>query len=316
MEKKKIINTLGLAVIIVVIASTLLIVVMLLSVADDDRNDANAVEEKGSSVETRDRPMIIWYQDPWRDPNIVEAVLSNGIFNHVMLVGLHKFDNPPYYKKPFVLETVRLCRQKGAKVIWTRWLYPGYRFERFKNEDAFDPMYYVSQIRELRKEAHQMGADYVAFDAEPNAKATMKALKYRKLTDDEFERMSNAVKKAVAIEGQVDFILPAGKNYRNHMYNATRLLGKYVVAEYTYYDRPINPGYKKIPYDIFGAYVSVTKQNKKHPHLPFFTPKEILERQDLWAHKKGLFVYPGHAKVAAPLALEFSKITAVQPANK
>lgn len=312
-KKKKIINTLGSATVIVAIASALLIVVMLLSVTDGDRNDANAVGEKSGFVGTTDKPIIIWYQDPWRDPNVVRQVLNHGLFSHVMLVGIHKFDNPPYHTKPFVKETIRLCKQKGVKVIWTRWLYPGYKFEKFDNKDAFDAMYYVKQIRLLRQEARQIGADLVAFDAEPNAYATMKSLKHRKLSRDEFERMQNAIKKAVEMEGPVDFILPAGKSYTRHMYNATRYLGKYVVAEFTYYDRPISPGYSKIPYDIFGAFVSIRKENKDHPHLPFFTPREILERQDLWAHKKGLFIYPGHTKNTVPVAVEFSKITSIWP---
>ena len=64
---------------------------------------------------------------------------------------------------------------------------------------------------------------------------------------------------------------------------------------------------------MFGAYVGVTKENKKHPHLPLFTPREILERQDLWAHKKGLFVWAGGDPHG--VALEFSRIRAIQPVS-
>lgn len=281
--------------------------------ADSDRSYAKATGEKDGLDEGPNRPIVIWYQDPWRDPNVVRLVLKNNIFSHVMLVGLHKFDSPNYYKKPFVKETIRLCKENGVRVIWTRWLYPGYRFEKFNNQDAFEAMYYVQQIRLLRQEARLLGVDLVAFDAEPNAYATMKSLKRRKLPRDEFEKMRNAVKTAVAVEGQVDFILPAGKSYLQHMYNAARYLGKHVIAEFTYYDRAGKIKNTKIPYDIFGAYVSVRKQNKTHPQLPYFTPREILSRQDLWADKKGLFIYPGNRKNALEIALEFSKITSIQP---
>lgn len=285
--------------------------------SNSDLDDANSVVvEKKTGLVQANSPIMIWYQDPWRDPNIVKLVLENGIFNHVMLVGLHKLDNPSYYKKEFVKETIRLCKKKGAKVIWTRWLYPGYKFENFRNEDAFDPMYYVMLIQDLKREARILGADLIAFDAEPNAKATMKKLKNRKLTKGEFERMCNAIKKAVEIEGAVDFILPAGKNYRNHIYNATRLLGKNVISEFTYYDRSISSEYSKIPYDIYGAFVNTTKRNMKNANLPFFMPKEILEKQYLWGDKKGIFVYPGTRKQAALIAIEFSKIKSINPVEK
>ncbi|GAH39525.1 unnamed protein product, partial [marine sediment metagenome] len=45
-----------------------------------------------------------------------------------------------------------------------------------------------------------------------------------------------------------------------------------------------------------------------------FTPGEILKRQDLWAHKKGLFIYPGTTKNdVTATALEFSRIRTIQP---
>lgn len=313
--RKTIIETLGITGIALAVGWILVALFIRPFPADSDRSYAKATGEKDGLDEVPNRPIVIWYQDPWRDPNVVRLVLNNNIFSHVMLVGLHKFDSPNYYKKPFVKETIRLCKEKGVKVIWTRWLYPGYRFEKFKNQDAFEAMYYVQQIRLLRQEARLLGVDLVAFDAEPNANATMKSLKRRKLPRDEFEKMRNAVKTAVAVEGQVDFILPAGqRTYLQHMYNAARYLGKHVIAEFTYYDLPGKIKNTKIPYDIFGAYVSVTKENKNHPHLPYFTASEILERQDLWAHKRGLFIYPGYPrKDADAVALEFSKITSIHP---
>lgn len=313
MVKKQIINNFGLVAIIVVIALAFLPAVMFMSAANGNQNNANAVGVKGDSVETADKPMIIWYQTVGRDPNILHLVLKNGIFTHVMLRGVHQLDNPYYHLKPNVKGVIDICKQKGVKVIWTRALYPQLKFSKWKNEYAFDTSYYALRIRQVRKESRLIGADFVAFDAEPPREGPMLSLKKRKLARDKFEIMKNAVKTAVEIEGQVDFVLPAGKDYPNHLYNATRQLGKYVVAEYTYYDRPLRISLTKIPYDIFGVFVSIREENKDHPHLPFFTPREILQRQDLWAHKKGLFIYPGRRKNAAEVALEFSKITSVRP---
>lgn len=310
---KKQINKFGLVVVIVAVSLTFLLMVVLPSCTNGSQNDANEVGGKDTSVETADKPVIIWYQTVGRDPNILHLVLKNGIFSHVMLRGISEFDSKDFYNRPNVKKVIEICHQKGVKVIWTRSLYPQLNFDKWKNEYIFDTSYYTRRIQQVRKEGRLIGADFVAFDAEPPRQGPMLSLKKHKIAKDKFELMKNAVKTATEIEGQVDFVLPAGKDYRNHIYNATRQLGKYVVAEYTYYDRLLSTGYKNIPYDIFGAFVSMRKENKDHPHLLFFTPREILERQDLWAHKKGLFVYPGRRENAAEVSLEFSKIKSIHP---
>ncbi|HUU41245.1 MAG TPA: hypothetical protein VMW42_09900, partial [Desulfatiglandales bacterium] len=48
----------------------------------------------------------------------------------------------------------------------------------------------------------------------------------------------------------------------------------------------------KVPYEIFGAYVNTTRENKNYPKLPYFTIAEIFDNSQLWSDKKGLFIYP------------------------
>jgi hypothetical protein len=304
---------------LVVIVLMLLLVASLTYAADGSQNAPNMVGNKGEAAEPPAKPMIIWWARLEDDHETLRLAISSGIFSHVMLRGLHRFDRPDYSTNSNLKKALNLCKKKGVKVIWTRWLYPGYEVNNFRFEDIFDAQYYVQQLREIRKEAKLMGIDLVAFDAEPYGNSPLKPLKLyppRKLSETEFNALNNAVKNAIKVEGQVDFILPAGTGLPRHLYNATRSLGKLVIAEHTYRDIPAKIKDKRRPYDIFGAYVSVTKKDPTGQKTPVFTPKEILERQTLWAHKKGLFVYPSHVPdISAAVALEFSKIKTIRPVS-
>jgi hypothetical protein len=287
------------------------------SSAKNNSGDPNKVVTNKASLESPSRPFIIWYHTIETGPEILRLAISSGIFSHVMLRGLHEFDRPieVILNNPNFTKCLKYCRERNVEVIWARWLYPGYKFKGFSFKDAFDSQYYIRRIQQIRKEARLMGIDLVAFDAEPYGHSQLNRLKPDKqinLSEAEFEALNDAVKTATNVAGQVDFVLPSGAMTHRHLYNATHHIGKFAISEYTYYDNPWRLKVK-VPYDVFGAYVSVKKENKKHPDLPYFTPREILEKQKLWSHKKGLFIYPGMPKESGAVALEFSKIKTVKP---
>lgn len=282
-----------------------------LCLADGNPNDANVIGGKDSSIETANRPIIIWYQKVEHDPEILRLAISSGVFSHVMIRGLNEFDRPSYYADLKLKRLLKLCREKGLKVIWERWLYPSYHLKGFTLEDAFDSRYYAERIRNIKAEAKLIGADFVAFDPESYVNCPVKAIANYTLPEARFEVLNNAIQAAIKTEGQVDFVIGAGIIYPWHPYNATKSLGKLTITGHTYFDVPEKLNDNRLPYDIFGASVSITKENKKFPEKPYFTPREILERQELWSHKKGLLIYPGYAENAAAVALEFSKIKTI-----
>lgn len=98
-------------------------------------------------------------------------------------------------------------------------------------------------------------------------------------------------------------------NFTHDMYRPVQKLGKFSIAEHTYYNNSSRLHCKDNIFDVFGAYCSKDPYRPESPSSPRFTPREILERQDLWAYKKGLFIYPGVDENASEVAFEFSKIS-------
>lgn len=293
-------------------------IVVLLQINGISQTKNNIQKGPPSEAETTpSRPMIILWSRFQEGPEVLRTFLSSGIFSHVMLANKHEFDNPMVniLKDTSLEKALAYCREKDVKIVWVRWLYPGFQLRDLKLEDFFTADYYINRIRNIRREAKQIGADMVALDAEPYASSPLNPLKTQvrnKLSRKDFEKMHSAIKKAIAVEGKVEFVLPGGSRFGDHIYDATRPLGKLSIGEHTYYDESWRQK-AKIPYDIFGAYVNTSKENRKKPKLKFFTPQEILERQELWAHKKGLFIYPGSRENAARIAREFSKIRGTMP---
>jgi len=269
-----------------------------------------------SHGEVSDRPMIIWFHDIETGTEALRLALSSGIFSHVLLEGVSELDKPDYFVKPKFREALRvLHKYKNVKFIWCRWLYPGHKFDHFKLKDAFEVEYYTKTIRCLKQERKLLEADLIAFDAEPYVKCPLKTFPNRRISESQFNMMRNTIMAAVEAEGKVDFVLPAPfifPGHLKHLYAATSEVGETVIAEHTYRDVPKMRNDKRRPYDVFGAYVSMSKEDLKNPKKPYFTPREILERQELWSHKRGLFIYPGNAENAISVALEFSKIKTIQ----
>lgn len=306
-----------------VTALTLLLAVIWASVAGRSQSGPKKLAEESGAAQAPARPMIIWFHAFETDPELLRLVISGGIFSHVMFRGLHEFDRPEQviFAHPNLRKVLSLCRDNGVEVIWLRYLYPGYRFRgitTFRSICHAD--YYAQRIRQVKKEGKRMGVSLVALDAEPYGQSPLKPLKLPKtykLTPEQYNALDNAVQAGVRAAGKVDFILPAVTPYRRHLYNATVALGKSVISEHTYRDIPWKLKDKRRPFDVFGAYVSTKKDDPEHPDGPgpFFTPREILARQDLWTQKKGLFIFPGYGEQLVEVVDEFSKIKKVRPAR-
>lgn len=289
--------------------SVLLIIFCGLCSADQKNAEPNKVEEK-HSVE----PMIIWYQVATKDPAILRRVLSSGIFTHVMLGGMHAFDLPDYSSDKNFREQILACKEAGVKIIWRRWLWPGYNFRGFTIDSIYDPKYYIAQIQAIKKESGLIGADYTAFDAEPYGKTPVKKLRKRNLTQAEYDLLEKAILEATEQAGKVDFVLPAHYPYPRHtsftrdLYRPFDKFGKLTIAEHTYFDNASRLHCKDNEYDIFGAYCMIKALRPGSPTAPYFTPRGILQRRDLWGNKKGLFIYTFPETETWKIALEFSKI--------
>jgi hypothetical protein len=285
--------------------------------SNDIKSEPNKTVESPFSDVPEKRPMIIWFQDIETGPEALDLALSSGFFSHVLLEGVNYLDRQDYYTVPKFRKSLEVLRNhKEVKIIWCRWLFPGHNLDNFKLEDVFDANYYIRQIQHIREEAKLMGADLFAFDAEPYVKCPLLALPNRRIPENKFDTMREAIRAAVQRVGKVDFVLPAPFIFSGslkHLYEATSEIAGNTIAEHTYRDVPGMRDDKRRPYDIFGAYVNITKIDPNNPNMPFFTPKEILERQELWSHKKGLLIFPGLYDKAIPVAREFSKISSIRP---
>ena len=309
-----IIKSIGMQILFAIIVTSGVVAAALVSICSGNNNtkDPNHLRQEQSATENKGQPIIIWFHNaPVHKPATLEKALSSGIITHVWILFLNPQDAPlPKLNK--ARQAIKVCKKHNVKVIWARTLWPSYEVRNFHRSDMSDPNYYKNFIDTIRAEARILGADYTTVDTEPYALFPFKEIKKKPLNPKEYDAIKDAVQKAINEKGQLDFIAPAGGAYPYRIYEAVRDLGKLKVAEHTYFDIPRKIKDKKRPYDVFGAYINVTKQNPQHPKAPFFTPKEILERQDLWGHKKGLYISANH-KDMEKVAEMLSKIKYVEP---
>lgn len=317
MSHKPIIKTFFLSTIIVGI---ILCGVMSFWFIESSQADSNSIVNNSSSPQRQSMPMIMWWARSTDGFEIARLALSSGFFSHVMIANAHKAAGLDSQTKPDIKKIIEFCKQKDIKVVWMRWLYPGggpgHKIGGFTLKNAYSADYYISQIKNLRKEADELGIELLSFDVEPYGSCPLMPLKSRKLSKAEFEAMNNAINTAIEIAGKVDFVLPSSGESKRHFWNCTRRLGKLTISEYTYYDIPSTHTKRmeeKRPHDIVGIFVDVRKENPYNKRLPLFTPREILERQDLWAHNKGLLIYTANKEKALLVAREFSRIKTIKP---
>ena len=268
---------------------------------------------KSDAEQSINGPMIIWFYNAAADkPAVLKTALANNwIVTHVLMLYLNPMD-VKLANVSNVLEAVKLCREQGVKIIWCRTLFPSYEVKLFKRQDLFDPNYYKTTIDQVREEARILNADFTAIDTEAYVYFPYK-LEFREpINKVDFNKMKQAIDAAVAAKGQVDFVLPAPSMAPTQVTNAEIRLGKYKIAEHTYYNIKGISKNPKRPFDIFGAYIRTTTRNDIYPDRPHFTPKEILERQDLWGGCKGLMLYP-YEKEVDKVAAMLSQIKYIEP---
>ena len=243
---------------------------------------------------SKDKPIIIWFHNgaELKDNQSLRTALSSGLITHVMIFYMHRDDG--WNSKLPVRKAIEIVKKSNAKLIWCRSIWPWYNVKNSRPQDLYDSLYYAKEIKRLRAEAKNMGADYVALDTEPYATSPLKPhLKNAKVkwNRNQIQRVKLAVTKAVATAGKIDYVLPAASLNPNHPYNYLAEFGKMRISEHTYYDNEKRIKLIKYPYEIFGAFLSPIKNNKSNPQKPYFLANEIFEKSHLWSSKKGVLLY-------------------------
>lgn len=276
---------------------------------DSSSDHANNSEPNNRPDKVKAKPIIIWCYTAYKDSHeSLEVVLSTGLITHVFIHGWHRVDEIHYYKKkPDFYAPVKIAKKYGVKSIWIRSLWPFWANEGISYATLFDTDYYLREIRILREEAKEIGADFVGLDVEAYGRSPLVYFFTAggKVGREELKQLDNTLKEVVSKTGKLDFITPAGwHNWEHSWVHLARLANNRITA-CTYYDHKKRLRTLKQDYEIFGAYLNLIKKNSVVSDLPYFLPHEIFERSELWSHKKGLYIYPHRGK-----ALEIAKALA------
>lgn len=263
-----------------------------LDCAAQSSTDANVNQNSIGEDVSLKPPMIIWSHNLWRSSIAsLEHALSSDLIGYVAVYSRHRSEfNVKKNRK--VQSVIKIVKNSGARLIWCRSLWPYYANKNIKKSDFFFTEYYVQEIKALRQEANEIKADFIALDTEPYGTSPMKF--YAKgdyvLSSEDIRKLKLAVSQAVKQTGKVDFILPAGSLRRNHPYQYLAELGRFRIAENTYYanDRTIKS--IKYPYEIFGAFLNPERKRKENPNSPYFLASDIFEMSHLWSQKKGVLL--------------------------
>jgi len=247
------------------------------------------------SEQPPEKPMIIWFHNGgFSSISSLKTAISSGLISHVLILYKHRNDGD-WQSNSDVLHAIKIVKESDTKLIWCRDLWPWYKLGTTGPKDLFDSLYYIREIKYLRDEGTEMGADLLAFDIEPYANSPMKLyLKSKnrvRLSKEKLSQLRLMIKKVILTSGKVDLVLPAASISLDHPYNILSELGKLRVSEHTYYDNEKTIRNLKYPYEIFGAYLSPHKRNEKSPLSPYFLANEIFDKSYLWSERKGVFIY-------------------------
>lgn len=260
-------------------------------------------------AETKKQCLIIWYHNiASTDPNVLSVALNNPHITHVILKHLYFLDAPLEGKiKKKVLKAVNICKSNNVEIIWSRPLWPLYNIDDFVYSDFFDTQYYIRCLNNIKSESKILDVNLVALDAEAYGYFPFKDKFKKQWNIQELKKIKFAIKSAIEITGKADFIIPSYGAFENHIYNVLVDLGELKIAGHTLYDIPKKLNDPRRPYDIFTAYLNITKDNIEKPYALYFTPEEIFNRKELWINKKGLVLYP-YEKNKMPVSIMISSI--------
>ena len=273
----------------------------------EDSTDSEDQESSGSKIQL---PIIIWHFSGNRDTvSSLKLALSSGLINHVSIGGYHRKD-PYLINKTRVDEAIKTVKKSKAKLIWIRSLWPFYDNKGITPDILFDPNYYIGEIQILQSEADKIGADFVGFDVEAYGKSPVRVYHKGqvKLSTQQRQRLKSVIEQVIEKVGKVDFIMPAGWKGNRMPYMTIATLGKNRTSEFVYYANYNRIKRYKAPYEIFGAYVNISRENELWPKLPYFLIPEIFDNSYLWSDKKGLWLYPKekNAEAVAEKLVEYA----------
>jgi len=264
------------------------------------RNKGDGVEPNSTVIDKNDmraKPIIIWhYRTQRHSVDSLRYAISSGLITHVNFsVGSRTSDT---LRKTATREAIEMVRKANVKVILTRSLWSGLNTDR---GDIFRPGFYIKEIRRLRAEAKEVGADFAGLDTEPWGRTPIVPFfkGKGKLSIEERQLLKDTIAKVVETCGKVDFLWPAGALRQGSPYNIIAELGEMRIAESTYFNNEKTIKSIKYPYEIFGAYVNTVRKRENGSGSPYFLVSDIFEKSRLWSGKKGLFLYPKERKVLA-----------------
>lgn len=251
-------------------------------------------------------PPVIWYHQREVSAEILADVIASGKVTHVMIAGA---DRTVYaYDDPKVLTLVRMCKQAGIQVIWSRYLWGNW--VNFQTQaDLYDPEFYAAAVAQTVAESLALGAQYSALDGETYPSSPLDEFLDRDLSPDDFMKVGDAIRLAGQTD-QVDFLYPCGTFARPmRVTNLFRPLTRTGIATSTYWDVPQKNCRVTFAYEVFGAYVQPRTDRPFLGTSPFFLPHDILQRRYLWSMAdgardsvNGLFLYPGSGKDDSSIA--------------
>lgn len=279
-------------ILLALIVFTLMITTNISCAGDNDKDPNNL-----KTAQAREKPMIIWFHSAYGNSlESLKTALSSGMISHVIVLYMHRKDRD-WKANQKVRKAVEMVKNSDAKLIWCRDMWAYWAIENAKPGDLLDPNYYIQEIRHLRAEAKEMGADFVAFDTEPYGRSPMKPYLFTgkghiKLSNKQVQQLKSIIKKTIQAVGKVDFILQAGRvYYKDHPWEIIAELGKNRISECTYYVDEKLVKSIEYPYEIFGAHLNTTRYRAINPKRPYFLVSDIFENSHLWSAKKGLFLY-------------------------
>lgn len=253
---------------------------------------------------TQARPLsgrAIWTFAKGGHPAAVETALQTGLFTHVAIfVGYAGNPHSDTIDTDNVREAIHIAKRLRATVILCGLLFDPSGATRV---NLYDSDYLAGRISLLRTQANERGADEICFDVEVWGNPLKTYMRGNEFSGPDFDRMNQAIGRATAQAGLVDYITPAGRGvrkvdgkdvYRFHPYNALRKMGFHRVCQQTYFaDRPsvtsrIDPSI----FDIVGLFVSTTRDNPLAVDKPYYTAADVLfRRREAWEGRSGLWVW-------------------------